>query len=68
MSKSLERRIARLENQPPSAADVRTGLRLYHETGKLPNSPRTRDVVLQIVQFLDAADATIPDAPTKDDS
>ena len=48
-----------METPPPEA--IVAGMRLYRETGRLPEDPRTASVVQAIVAFLEATDKTIPE-------
>ena len=48
---SLRRRAAQLEHRPASARKLCAALRLYHETGELPEHPRLRELIEKVAEF-----------------
>lgn len=59
----LRRRIEKLEARPVSPADVRDGLRLFKESGRLPGAPRVAGLVRDISTAVEAMRGTVPTVP-----
>jgi len=57
---SIERRLRRLESRPASPGSIRRALREFQHTGKLPADRKRRELISNILEYLQALKAAIP--------
>ena len=66
MTRSLHRRIEKLEEAGPSTEAIRAAIRRYRETGELPHDARLAAVVQRFVDAIAMMKASVPRAPPEE--